>query len=150
MKEKKFLWDSYHLPDFQKSSAQRLKDELDPDEDEEAIEELEHATTIFSTPMGLFEQNDSMNPLRTIEHWICKTNFNIDSQVTALLNSIDGVETLTVVTRYQFIVGFGELFTVKEVRAEIEETLRNIDVIPKTKLNRMVRQMYNETCLGGN
>jgi hypothetical protein len=117
---RKIQWESLHINDFEKNPAHSIRDDLDPDEDEEMIEELDNATTILTTGIGIIVKDDSMNSLRRIEHWICHTNFDINLQVLAFTDAFEGVETLTVVTRYQMIIGFGRVFDVPEVK-EIRE-----------------------------
>jgi len=145
---RKISWEYYYPDDFKKSELSKIKDELDPEEDADEIEQIDSAQTFYTTPMGIIVKDDSMNPIRRIEHWLCHTNFNINLPVVAVLDTLEGVETITVVTRYQMIIGFGRLFEVSEVKKNIASTLINLDTYPKAKLKTMMDRIKAETFLG--
>jgi|JI10StandDraft_1071094.scaffolds.fasta_scaffold30348_12 hypothetical protein len=148
MTEKKFQWEYYGIDDFKKDIVSETIKGMDPEEDEEDIKELERTQTIHATPMGYFLKDDSMNPLRVLEHYICHVNFDISMKIVAVLSNVPGVETLTIVSRYQFIVGIGKMFDSKTVRKAIENELIDINQILPSKLNRMIDKLRRETFLG--
>lgn len=133
MTEKKIIWESYHISESseQKDPREEMLRGFDPEdldeEDGALFNEISEAPTVLDTPIGLVMKDNSMNPLRRIEHRICHTNFTITKKIAVITNFIEGVETLAVISRYQMIVGFGRLFNASAVRKTIEETLINID-----------------------
>lgn len=62
-------------------------------------------------------------PSKTFDFWIGHTNFDITPLEKAILEEIDGVETLDVVTRYRFRIGIGKAFKSDEVKSTIQEIL---------------------------
>jgi len=127
MFERKILWESMHLSMHEKSEKQRILDNTNPDDlddDElEVYEELQNMPEVLDTPMGYILKDDSMNPLTRIEHRICHTNFTIGERELTRVNFIDGVETLTAISRYQMVVGFGRMFDAEKVREDIRQKL---------------------------
>jgi len=137
---RKIEWELYEIDDFKKSNTQKMSESLEgefDEEDEELVilkEELENAQTVYDTPMGIINKDDSMHPIRRIEHWIMQTNFSLDEPTVAYINYFPGIETLKIVTRYQAIIGFGKLFDRPTVKRELTDKLLNFDSIDKNEI----------------
>ncbi len=135
-------WQSYHIPDDEKSDKEKLLDEIegedfeDEREREETYKAVESMPVFMETAVGPMIKDDSMNPLRQIEHRICHTNFTIGDKEATRTNFIEGVETMTVLSRYQMIIGFGRMFDATAVRAEIKEKLLNMDTYSEKEYTR--------------
>lgn len=130
--DRNITWQSYHISE-EKSDKEKLLEEIegedfeDEREKEETYRAVENMPVFMETAVGPMIKDDSMNPLRQIEHRICHTNFTIGEREATRVNFIDGVETLTILSRYQMIIGFGRMFDATAVRADIKEKLLNMD-----------------------
>ena len=88
------------------------------------------------TSMGVMPITEYNKPGKTFNFWIGHTNFSITKGVHELIESIDGVETFDIFTRYRFRIGIGKLFKSVDVRREIDKGLldyqnakdKNIDI----------------------
>lgn len=131
MNDRKIAWTSYHVDNMELTDKQKMLKNMDPDdmddEDREIYEEIESMPVVMDTPIGAVFRDDSLNPFRQIEHRICHTNFTIGERELTRTNFINGVETLTIVSRYQMIIGFGRMFDAEKVRLDIADKLVNID-----------------------
>lgn len=133
MRERKIVWESYHMPDkFERSAKEEFLDNLDEDDEEDSLmaEEVRNAPTLVESPFGLVEINDSMNPFNQLEFWMMSTNFNINSKCFVIANFTEGVECVKLVSRYRMLVGFAKLFDCSEVKRELTDYLLNIDEYP--------------------
>lgn len=78
---------------------------------------------IIAGPQGIIPLNDTNVPSRHYNFWIMETNFNISKSVVKTLNSMDGVETLDIFTRYRARIAIGRLFDTEEIKDAIDATL---------------------------
>ena len=103
-----------------------LEEETEDDVDDEDYMDLEtkEASKILTPFLPLTNQiiND-ITMLSSFDCWIGHTNFDITPKIKTILDSIEGVEVLKILSRYRFFIGIGKLFDFKEVRKEIEEDL---------------------------
>ena len=58
------------------------------------------------------------------ECWIGYTNFNVDEEISTIINECPGVELLRISGRYTFIVGIGKCFKFSEIRENINKSLK--------------------------
>lgn len=79
---------------------------------------------VMSTPFGIWRVDDTLNPYKQFKLWMGHTNFTINKGIVEIIKSTPGVEVLTVLTRYRFIIGVGELFDIRDVRVAIEQALQ--------------------------
>ena len=84
---------------------------------------LEKIPHLVSTPMGMYQLHDKMNVMNQFECWMGYTNFDITHSVKDKIEKIEGVELLSVTSRYKFFLGVGKLFNFSEVRLAIENAL---------------------------
>lgn len=82
---------------------------------------------ILHTPYGMFEINDPFSPLKRTELRIGNTNFNLSNRIARIINSIPGVDSFRVLSRYSFIIGIGKAFEFSQVRLDIEKALGVFD-----------------------
>src|SRR5688572_20132531 len=60
---------------------------------------------LFYTPMGVMPMTDYMTPDKNFNFWVAHTNFNIGAKAKLLIESVPGVESLFVFSRYRFRIG---------------------------------------------
>lgn len=119
-KEKKVIkWMSYHIDEDELF----YEEVYDGDIKEGGETQLEKIPSIISTPWGLYRVNDSMNPYKQFNFWLAHTNFKIDNEAKELLDNIDGIEALVIISQYRFMVARAELFDWRDVRVSIERAL---------------------------
>jgi hypothetical protein len=111
-----------------KDPEEEMEDLFEPEYDDDPMSKLP-VQDIMQTPLGLWRVNDTMNPYKQFKLWMGHTNFTITSDVVDIIQDIPGVEVLQVMTRYRFIIGVGELFSIRDVRVAIESQLDcNMDI----------------------
>lgn len=103
-------------------------EDIDDDsiEDQDEGEEVENEDKIFNlvpitirTPLGLYNPYESMSPTKMFDCWICHTNFDISGS-EHVLDNIEGIEVLKVMTRYRIFIGIGKMFSLTDVRPKVE------------------------------
>tara|TARA_Y100000034_G_scaffold124865_1_gene173599 strand:- start:1017 stop:1625 length:609 start_codon:yes stop_codon:yes gene_type:complete len=77
---------------------------------------------LVHTPVGMYQVDDRMNPIRQFDCWLGHTNFDITDSIKNKIESIAGVEVLVILTRYRFFIGVGKLFSFRDVRVNIENS----------------------------
>jgi len=138
---KKIMWSSQHL-EIDTISGRLVDPTADEYEDYgEEDEEIDNfyedqsnkmiSHNLLSTPFGLWKINDIMNPYRQFKLWMGHTNFTINKNVAHIIKSIPGVEVLSIITRYRFLIGVGEMFDIRDVRTAIEKSLQCSNTIKK-------------------
>lgn len=78
--------------------------------------------TVF-TPFGPYFSESMFKPTDRWDCWLGYTNFTITSEISDIIEEIEGVEALKILGRYSFCIGVGKLFSISEVRKNIEEAL---------------------------
>jgi hypothetical protein len=137
-----FQWEEWEDPLKQ---TQIMDEDDDDDEDEE--DDYDFSTTDFEksqqrtkklgsfkalpTPFGLMSITDHLLASERFDFWIMHTNFPITNEITYNMESIQGVETMNVLTRYRVRFGFPKsgLFNTDETKKRIEAIV--IDVLWK-------------------
>ena len=97
------------------------------EEDEDAIEKsllsAMEIPRLVQTPLGIFHYEDKLKPSEKFDCWIGYTNFDITQNVSDLIECVDGVEALEVMSRYTFFLGVGKMFNFRDVRLGIESLI---------------------------
>lgn len=110
-------WVSQHLDE------DPTKDMQD-DEYQDSFDKLKSPNIkVVETPWGPINVDSSLNPYKHFEFWLGHTNFKIGAKEFNILNSVDGVESLTIISPYRFLVAKAEMFEWRDVRVNIEEML---------------------------
>lgn len=115
------------------SPPHRVDSELEFDEDNIIEEELPFHlgknTQLISTGLGIIPLTEYTNPAKIFNFWTGHTNFPITHKVKDIIDNVDGVELLTIFTRYRLRVGIGKLFTdgqvMREINKRVSEYLNN-------------------------
>lgn len=79
--------------------------------------------SIAITPFGGYDINDAFSPLKGFEMWIGHTDFSLTMELAEKIESVEGVELFTLMTRYRFCVGVAKMFSFSDVRRNIESSL---------------------------
>jgi|LULG01.1.fsa_nt_gb hypothetical protein len=128
MSNRELAWEKWEDDLVEDKSYDVAKsDPLDPEEGY-TMEELQQALSqelpkVVATPMGVYEVYDRNKPSNQFDCWLGHTNFNITPKIKSLIEEIEGVEALKILTRYRFFVGVAKLFDFKDVRIEIERAI---------------------------
>lgn len=78
---------------------------------------------IMNTPLGIYSQESTLKPSDRWDCWLGYTSFDITKNISNIIEKIDGVEALRILSRYSFFIGVGRLFDIKDVRRNIEKKL---------------------------
>jgi hypothetical protein len=77
----------------------------------------------IETPLGIYSDTSILKPSSRWDCWLGYTNFEISKKIGNIIEEIPGVEALKIMGRYSFFIGVGRLFSIKNVRKSIEESL---------------------------
>ena len=137
MLNKKIAWERWDEDVVEQEIVENFYDKHEDIEDEEGVEEalafLERIPSLVTTPMGMFQLHDKMNIMNQFDCWMGYTNFDITKSVEETIESTEGVELLSVMTRYRFFLGDGKMFSFSDVRRSIESKLCSSTLDQNTK-----------------
>ena len=137
MLNKKIAWERWDEDVVEQEIVENFYDKHEDIEDEEGVEEalafLERIPSLVTTPMGMFQLHDKMNIMNQFDCWMGYTNFDITKSVEETIESTEGVELLSVMTRYRFFLGVGKMFSFSDVRRSIESKLCSSTLDQNTK-----------------
>lgn len=128
MSNKKVAWERWDEDVIEQEIVDNFYEENYQEEEdsqiaEDALSFLEKIPHLVSTPMGMYQLHDKMSIMNQFECWMGYTNFDITHSVKDKIEKIEGVELLSVTSRYKFFLGVGKLFNFSEVRLAIENAL---------------------------
>lgn len=127
--DNKIIWEKWvdpfgqNIDDMKWSKYDDLEDE-DSDEDS-ALTLLNNGKKInaIATHMGIIPYNEYTDCSKIFNFWVGHTNFDITQNIVDIIESIQGVETLDIFTRYRFRVAFGKSFNDRDIMNKINTTL---------------------------
>jgi hypothetical protein len=98
------------------------------DDEEEVYQEAnseESSSSHKNAPVIPVSQKllDDLSMLSSYDCWLGHTNFDITEDTKNILDHVDGVEMLTICSRYRFFIGIGQMFDFSEVRKRIEDSI---------------------------
>jgi len=102
------------------------EDIIDDEEEEfyeDALKRTPKPIKAIATPMGLIPYNENTASSKIFNFWVGHTNFSITKDISRILETIDGVETLDVFTRYRFRISVGKAFDLSKVMKKINDTI---------------------------
>ncbi len=107
---------------------------------EENGEELKRIIVpmMVRTPFGDYSPYEAMSPSKMYDCWVCHTNFPITKNHENLLNQVDGIEVLKVMTRYRVFIGIGKLFSLTDVRPQVNLVL---NISSKTEIDKILEEI---------
>jgi hypothetical protein len=79
-----------------------------------------------ATSMGIVPFNEHTDCTKIFNFWLGHTNFNITKHIADILQSVDGVETLDIFTRYRFRISFGKAFDERHIINNINSVVKNL------------------------
>jgi hypothetical protein len=77
---------------------------------------------VVATPMGIVPINEYTSSGKIFNFWVGHTNFDLTKNIGLLIESIEGVESLDIFTRYRFRIAIGKAFNDSDVMQEIQHT----------------------------
>ena len=104
-------WPGYDSQNITQSNHE----EDDTDSEEPNVKTHSHRINAISTSMGIIPFNEYTDCTKIFNFWLGHTNFNISQNIAELLQSIEGVETLDIFTRYRFRISFGKAFEDRKI-----------------------------------
>jgi len=78
---------------------------------------------VMATPMGIIPFTENTASSKIFNFWIGHTNFNITKNIALLIESIAGVESLDIFTRYRFRIAIGKAFKDSDVMQDINQSV---------------------------
>ena len=121
---------STFLTEIIRTSAENISDDLEENQEEDTIyqeeeeEQYEDAKLMMPVTSKLIE--DAVM-IASFDCWIGHTNFDITQETKRILDSIEGVEVLRILSRYRFFIGVGKMFKFSDVRNSIAKVLLKED-----------------------
>lgn len=134
-------------------------DPLDSDDTENEIEEEKYndgydsnnipqitQQKVLQTPFGIFPVNILPLGSESFDFWILQTNFEITLEIVRQIESVPGVESLDIFTRYRARVGFPRsgLFDAVKVRAEIAKVITKNLYIPNPIISNVLKLKFSD------
>lgn len=80
------------------------------------------------TNMGIIPFNEYTDCTKIFNFWTGHTNFDLTKNIANILQSIDGVETLDIFTRYRFRISFGKAFDERQVIDSINQIIKTLSI----------------------
>ena len=122
MPSKKIAWENWKEKVDYSPPENKLEESTEEDEDaiEKSLLSAMEIPRLVQTPLGIFHYEDKLKPSEKFDCWIGYTNFEITQNVSDLIEYVDGVEALEVMSRYTFFLGVGKMFNFRDVRLGIE------------------------------
>jgi len=138
--------DPYDLEDEQDFDPKQdlLEEEYDGDDDtpnQFMQQQFGHAKflkkpiKLIMTPMGAIPIHENSSPGKIFNFWMAHTNFNITNEISNIVETTEGVETLDIFTRYRMRIGFGQAFDDCAVRRQIDKNL-SLYLQPQKKIKK--------------
>lgn len=128
MTERKIAWEKWEdLPHIEPARSDPFAG-IESEETEEPAEFdlsdfFERIPKLVHTPVGMYQVDDRMSPIKQFDCWLGHTNFDITGSIQDYIESTPGVEVLVILTRYRFFLGVGKLFSFRDVRVNIENSI---------------------------
>lgn len=90
---------------------------------EDNIEPLtpKNGIRVIATPMGIIPVNEHTVSGKLFNFWVGHTNFDITKNIAELIETIEGIETLDIFTRYRFRISVGKAFDDSQVMRNINK-----------------------------
>lgn len=112
-----------HNPNFEDDDEEEI--EIDEEDDDYLDSDNKEELNKIAAPIVPLTSQiiEDISVLSSFDCWIGHTNFDITLNTKNILDKIQGVEVLKILSRYRFFIGVAKLFDFKEVRQEIEENL---------------------------
>ncbi len=88
------------------------------EEEDEEIDSKE--VDLLLTSMGGMVLDSSNNLYKLMNFWNADTNFSITQEICDIIEEVDGVEVLAVLSRYRFRMAVGRIFQPREVMHNIQ------------------------------
>ena len=126
MPPKKIAWENWkEKVDYSPPEINEPDETLEEDVDglEKSLLSAMEIPRLVQTPLGIFHYEDKLKPSEKFDCWIGYTNFDITGNVRDIIESVDGVEALEIMSRYTFFLGVGKMFKFRDVRTRIEENI---------------------------
>lgn len=123
---RKIIWERWIDPFLENEDEVDYEDTLTYQDIENGVEKFKanRPIAIIASPIvGTVPIMPHAVPSKTFDFWIGHTNFDITPLEKAILEEIEGVETLDIVTRYRFRVSVGKAFKSDEVKSTIQQIL---------------------------
>ena len=122
MPSKKIAWENWKEKVDYSPPENKLEESTEEDEDaiEKSLLSAMEIPRLVQTPLGIFHYEDKLKPSEKFDCWIGYTNFDITQNVSDLIEHVDGVQALEVMSRYTFFLGVGKMFNFRDVRLGIE------------------------------
>lgn len=100
---------------------------------------------VVGTPYGLLSITEDTLVSSKFEFWIMHTNFDLTPQIIQKIESIPGVETLEVYTRYRVRIGFPKsgLFSTTITKYAIEMLVQELNIEKIQGILRNIEQEFD-------
>jgi len=125
MPANKIAWENWDSDVLEQEIIDNIleSEDFEEEEAEDALLFLGKIPKLITTPTGIYQLHDKMNILNQFDCWMGHTNFDLTKSVEKIIESVEGVELLSIIGRYRFFIGIGKLFNFSDVRRTIESIL---------------------------
>jgi hypothetical protein len=78
---------------------------------------------IIATPFGIIPITENTSSSKIFNFWTGHTNFSITNKISDIIEYTEGVETLSIFTRYRFRISIGKAFKDSDVMTNINNNI---------------------------
>lgn len=105
---------------FKSQFTQENSGVVDDEDIYDVPEQENQSSSIIPISQKLMED---ISMLSSYECWLGHTNFDITEETKDILDKVNGIEMLTICSRYRFFIGIGHMFDFSTVRKDIEDSI---------------------------
>lgn len=126
------IWQKWADPFGEKTEEESIEENIFYDKEDQDIDQEKQLSEfinqpkpvkVIATPMGIIPMNDDTASGKIFNFWIGHTNFSITENISNLIESCDGIESLDVFTRYRFRIAIGKAFIDSVIMKNIQDTI---------------------------
>jgi hypothetical protein len=105
--------------------SNRFEDDSEYGEDSYVYQKIisQNKYPIIATPFGIIPITESTSSSKIFNFWTGHANFSITKKISDIIEYTDGVETLSIFTRYRFRISIGKAFKDSDVMTNINNNI---------------------------
>lgn len=117
-------WEKWHDPfgdDGESNEEESYDDGYDTQIDKQSMQK---PMKFLATPLGLFPLTEYTQPEKIFDFWVGHTTFSITPKIANIIEQVEGVEILNILTRYRFRMSCGKCYNPTDVRLAVANAVK--------------------------
>lgn len=134
---RKIVWENLKWThDPVSGMVEEENDEFSDDYNEDLDSRNSIKGSFVRTAFGIYDVKDAFNPMKQFVFWVGHVNFDLTPEEASILVKVPGIEKLKIQTRYRFMIAVGKAFEFSDVRKNINEQLKIVEVITQENIEQ--------------